>query len=519
VQRAYEVMGRRLEIHLGDITALEVGAIVSSENSDLVMDVPGGPSVSGAIRRVEGDDLAHELARMGPIEPGRAVVTPARHLPCRWVIHAATVIKTEGGHRSTLEILRQAVRSALQLAAGLGVESVAFPAFGVRAAEVPRGQSSQIMVEEIVSALRERTSLRRVVVALLDPESFLSFFEEAMQRGAEANRPLELRVDRTADGLAWSPVAGGPIAHAEQVEATAGALQEVAGAVATLRSSAGRRLRDAEAELAALGARVQALVPERVRELLAAGPEPLVLRLDEALAGVPFELARDGDRFLVERRPVSRALVTRQAGSTRAAEPRPAPASRPLLRALFLAGAAEGLPDAVTEAGELGSLYWRRAPLRARSTLLAGSRATRAAVLRELPDQDLIHWCGHTPTEGAWALGAGGTLAPADLRGLALRARLVVSNSCGPEQATAWARAFLLAGAQNVVHTLWEVGDAAARAFAVSLHEHLLLGRSLGSALQTAREHLRERDPIHWAAYQHYGQPGERLFEAFGRGG
>ena len=67
-------MGRRLQIHLGDITRLGVDAIVSSENSDLIMDVPLGPSVSAAIRRVEGEGLARDLARLGPTDPGRAVV-------------------------------------------------------------------------------------------------------------------------------------------------------------------------------------------------------------------------------------------------------------------------------------------------------------------------------------------------------------------------------------------------------------------------------------------------------------
>ncbi|MCW8137740.1 MAG: macro domain-containing protein [Planctomycetota bacterium] len=163
MQRAYDVLGRTLELARADITRLAVDAIVSSENSDLVMDRPDGPSVSAAIRRLEGEDLARDLARLGPVEPGRAVVTPARRLPCRWVIHAATVVRTEAGHESSLEVLREAVRSAMRLAAGLGLRSLAFPAFGVRAAAVPREAASQAMVEETVAGLRERTPLRRVV--------------------------------------------------------------------------------------------------------------------------------------------------------------------------------------------------------------------------------------------------------------------------------------------------------------------------------------------------------------------
>lgn len=515
MQRAYDVLGRTLELARADITRLAVDAIVSSENSDLVMDRPDGPSVSAAIRRLEGEDLARDLARLGPVEPGRAVVTPARRLPCRWVIHAATVVRTEAGHESSLEVLREAVRSAMRLAAGLGLRSLAFPAFGVRAAAVPREAASQAMVEEIVAGLRERTPLRRVVVALLDPESFLAFFEAAAARAAAASEPLRLRVQRRPGALAWTFDDPSPLAHAAARPLTAEDEAEVRALVLGLRGASARRLVDARAALEALGARLGRLVPGEVLARAAReAPRPLVLALDEDLAGLPFELARDSEGALGERTSVSRRLIVERTGAAPEA-----PAPRPgRLEGLLLPGGAD-LPHAAREAGRLLDLLWRRAGDRLGLRLLAGPRATRRAVLEALPRAGLVHWCGHTragPSGGRWALPSGEAVTADDLLAARLGARLVVTSSCGHGDDLPLARALLLGGARNVVTALWEVEDAAAERFALHLYEALALGRTLGEALAEARAALAPDDPLHAAAFVHYGDPRERLVEPMG---
>lgn len=515
--REYEVLGRKLQVHQGDITRLAVDAIVSSENSDLVMDRPDGPSVSAAIRRIEGEELARDLARLGPIEPGRAVVTPTRHLPCKYVIHAATVIRTEAGHQSSLQQIREAVRSALRLASGLGLQSLALPAFGVRAAQLPREATSQAMVEELVAGLRERTTLRRVVVALTDPESFLAFFEVAMRRAAAANEPLRLRVQRHGDEVAWSIDEAAPLQHLLVRRLPPGAQQELLDQVARLRHAAGRRLLDARRELEALGARVRTVVPDEVLERVRAdGPRPVELRLDEGLAGIPFELCADGDRHLCERAPVARRLVT----LAPAAPSRPAEAPGRLVALLVAPADGGDLPAAAREAAQVLDLLWRRAGDRLELTYLGGRRATRQAILDALPRAALLHWCGHTRLgqDGApcWHLGQGELLGPDDLARARLAARLVVGNSCSPDDGVRLARALLLGGARNVVSTLWEVDDAAAERFGLRLYEDLALGRTLGEALGAARDALRKDDPLHWAAYVHYGDARERVVEPVG---
>ena len=515
MQREYEVSGRKLQIHLGDITRLEVDAIVNSENSDLLMDMPGGPSVSGAIRGVEGDAMAEALARLGPIEPGRAVLTPANHLPCRWVVHAATVVKTgEDHHHTTLAWVRQAVRSVLQLAAGLGLESLAFPAFGVRATEITAAQSSQTMVEEVVAALREQTSLRRVVVCLLNPDVFLAFFEQAMARATQASEPLSLRVGLSGESLDFAIEGAGPV-HQEATRPYPPALErELLGRLEPLQAAADRRLLDQEGELRALGAALWGLLPGEVAERLREDPgRPLRLLVDERLAAIPFELACEEGRFLAER-PFARRLVSRT--SVRLVPRR----LRERLEAVVLAGELAALPHSGREAASVVDLLWRQAAPRSRLTHLADKRATRAAVLAALPEAEILHWCGHTELvagEPRWQLGGGEWLSPEDVGGQALAARLVFLNTCGRAANGAMARAFLLAGARNVITTLWDVADEQAQRFALACYEELCLGRTLGDALLAARAALRAEGALHWLAYQHYGDGRERLFESLPR--
>lgn len=499
MQRSYPVGEGSLEIHLGDITQLAVDGIVSSENSDLIMDKPDGPSVSGAIRRVEGEGMAQELARLGPLQPGRAVALPARALPCRWVIHAASVERTETGHRSSPEWIRESVRAACQLAAGLGLGSLAFPAFGVRAANVAPEVASAAMVEALVDALASASSLKRVVIALLDPGTFLAFFEEATQRATRDHAPRRLTVTRDGDGVAWSSSGNGALEqvwHAPGLSTLAAGVRERCAALAELAS---RPLGDPLPGLAALGEDVARLVPPPVREQLAADRRPLVLHLDEALTEVPFELASWGGRALIERAPVSRRLRTAAPGLER-----PPAASG----AALLGGDPRRLPAGAREAAQIADLLWRRAGARLPATLLGGPRATALAVQDALRAASLIHFCGHSEADPpSWELGAG-QLTPEAIAQRPLGARLVVANSCVSH---GFARAFVLAGAENYVGTWWQVGDQAAQAFALALYEELVLGRPLGEALAAARTALRASDPLHWAAYVHYGDPDTRL--------
>ena len=156
----------------GDITELEVDAIVNAANNKLVM----GGGVAGAIKKKGGLEIQKEALAKGPIRIGEAVFTSAGTLRARYVIHAATM----GMDFQTDETkIRASCRSALKLADELKAKSIAFPALGCGVGGFPLQASAKIMSQEILRYARERRpSLRAIVFCLYDKEAFLAFQKE-----------------------------------------------------------------------------------------------------------------------------------------------------------------------------------------------------------------------------------------------------------------------------------------------------------------------------------------------------
>jgi O-acetyl-ADP-ribose deacetylase (regulator of RNase III)/CHAT domain-containing protein len=531
MQRTYTIGGRALEVFFGDVTDLPVDAIVNSENSDLRMDQPTGLSVSAAIRRIEGEEFAASTAKLGPLRLGAAVSLPTTRLRARHVIHAATVTRlSEGVFETSAEAIGKAVRSALAVAKGLGLRSVAFPAFGVRAAKLPREVASEVMVEAVFEHLAGDTTLERVVLALLQPETFLAFFERAILRARAADAPLVLHLERRDDDVLARFEDQGPLAALQRAGASARDLDLASERLDRLARPAERaNAAAARAELRAAGGLVYSfLLPLAVRErLAAASARTLVIRTDEALAAIPWELAWDGETFLAERFSVSRGLVAEApaaAPGARRAAARPAGPAR----VLILAAPTGDLPGAMREGEALLELMFATKSVKAE--LLGGERATRARVLERLASADALHFAGHarkTAAGLAWPLGSGDALTPRDVAHS--RLRLVFANACSPlseegarradarptdatSERLGLGRAFLLAGVEGFLGSLFELEDGPASAFATSLWAELLRGETTGEALRRARARGRAQDSIDWAAYVHYGDPLARPF-------
>src|SRR5436190_1852221 len=129
--RDYAVGRYTVRIWLGDITSLAVDAIANSENEGMRMDVVEGRSVSAAIRRNGGEEIARELARQGPVPLGSVRVTSGGKLPAPYVLHPAVVWEKNGVRYTDGPTIATATRQTLRLADGLGLKSLALPAFGV----------------------------------------------------------------------------------------------------------------------------------------------------------------------------------------------------------------------------------------------------------------------------------------------------------------------------------------------------------------------------------------------------
>jgi len=161
--------GAEIVAMMGDITRLEVDAIVNAANSALLV----GGGVDGAIHEAAGEaDLVAACAALGGCPTGDAKATPGFALPARWVIHAVGPVWRGGGAREP-ELLASCYRRAVEVADELGAGSMAFPAISTGIFGFPK----ELAAEIAVSTLRElHTKVGRVVLVAFDPQT-MSIYE------------------------------------------------------------------------------------------------------------------------------------------------------------------------------------------------------------------------------------------------------------------------------------------------------------------------------------------------------
>jgi O-acetyl-ADP-ribose deacetylase len=153
-----------IEIVRGDITALDVDAIVNAANSALA----GGGGVDGAIHRVAGPELVRASMALAPCPPGEAVITPGFRLPARYVIHAVGPVWHDGTHGEP-ERLRSTYDRSFALALAQGdVASIAFPAISTGVYRFPKPLAAEIAMDAMQ---RHESWFERIVACAYDAET------------------------------------------------------------------------------------------------------------------------------------------------------------------------------------------------------------------------------------------------------------------------------------------------------------------------------------------------------------
>ena len=162
----------RIQIIQGDITKLDVDAIVNAANTTLL----GGGGVDGAIHRAAGPELLAECRTLGGCRPGEAKITHGYRLPARFVIHTVGPIWA-GGKHDEARTLTNCYRSSLQLAVENEIKTLAFPAISCGAYGYPVEEAAQIALETTREFLASADQIEKVTFALWDEDAYGAYLQ------------------------------------------------------------------------------------------------------------------------------------------------------------------------------------------------------------------------------------------------------------------------------------------------------------------------------------------------------
>lgn len=164
----------KIELIKGDITKMEVDAIVNAANTSLL----GGGGVDGAIHKAGGPAILEDCRkirnRQGNCKVGQAVITTAGNLPAKHVIHTVGPV-WNGGNSNEEALLAAAYYNSLALAAENHIHSIAFPNISTGIYRFPKEKAAEIAVRSITSFWENDTTIEQVIFVCFDNENYMLY--------------------------------------------------------------------------------------------------------------------------------------------------------------------------------------------------------------------------------------------------------------------------------------------------------------------------------------------------------
>lgn len=169
-----QAIDKRISVIKGDITKLEVDAIVNAANSSLL----GGGGVDGAIHKAGGKEILEECIKIrnkqGGCSTGEAVITNAGNLKAKYVIHTVGPV-WNGGTNGEVELLDRCYKNTFHLAHEHSVKSIAYPCISTGIYRFPKDIAVKVAVNRVKSLLLEYTSIEKIIFVCFDDENYFEY--------------------------------------------------------------------------------------------------------------------------------------------------------------------------------------------------------------------------------------------------------------------------------------------------------------------------------------------------------